>query len=594
MKEMKTLTLPNGVTYEIVDDKARNDISKFERVNKRASAPPIAQTVSGYPITVDNSAERPLNGLKLFGKTTQVTTTGKQLVNINSSTKTTSGITFTPNADGSIRLSGTATAEAYYIFDNGNVVTNAGTELTASISGSDNVYMVVGYYKADNTVVNDIVTVTNNVPATFTYPAEAAATRTFLGVQNGKTVNVTVYPMIRLATVTDGTFEPYTGGIPTPNPNYPQELNSVENPNVSVFGGNLCDLPDMTNTVINGITWSYKDGVIYANGTATAQSNVGPSVCTLDLEPGTYTLSGGVNGILVIVYRLRNGVKTYFTSKNGNYVTFDVENGDALYLHGQVPNGNSVVAAAAYPIINAGTSPISWEPYKASQTLALNRTLHGIPVTSNGNYTDSNGQQWICDEIDFERGVYIQRVGIATMDTCSIIEYTVLDSNGRAQLIAAPQLSKNQHIYGTMCNVASINPAPLEAVSGEYYENPANIVFVGDVGESESSIKEKYANFEYCYILAIPIETPLTEEELAVFEPLYSHSTSTTVLNDSGAWMEMKYSADLASWARQYVTDVSGEVNAEKIEAAVDNYLNENPVSSNTSATVVNGVLVIK
>ena len=36
--------------------------------------------------------------------------------------------------------------------------------------------------------------------------------------------------------------------------------------------------------------------------------------------------------------------------------------------------------------------------------------LPGIPVASGGNYTDANGQAWICDEIDFARGVYVQRV----------------------------------------------------------------------------------------------------------------------------------------------------------------------------------------
>ena len=30
--------------------------------------------------------------------------------------------------------------------------------------------------------------------------------------------------------------------------------------------------------------------------------------------------------------------------------------------------------------------------------------LPGVPVSSGGNYTDENGQQWICDEVDFARG----------------------------------------------------------------------------------------------------------------------------------------------------------------------------------------------
>ena len=31
-------------------------------------------------------------------------------------------------------------------------------------------------------------------------------------------------------------------------------------------------------------------------------------------------------------------------------------------------------------------------------------------MTKDGNYTDADGQQWVCDEIDLERGKYVQRV----------------------------------------------------------------------------------------------------------------------------------------------------------------------------------------
>lgn len=38
--------------------------------------------------------------------------------------------------------------------------------------------------------------------------------------------------------------------------------------------------------------------------------------------------------------------------------------------------------------------------------------LPGIPISSGGNYTDADGQQWICDEVDFEKGVYRKTVGV--------------------------------------------------------------------------------------------------------------------------------------------------------------------------------------
>ena len=95
-------------------------------------------------------------------------------------------------------------------------------------------------------------------------------------------------------------------------------------------------------------------------------------------------------------------------------------------------------------MINAGTTALPWEPYtggqpspnpdytqeielsgdsgkinlliadgQEEQTLIISTPngLLGLPVDSGGNYTDSNGQQWVCDEIDFVRGKYIQRIG---------------------------------------------------------------------------------------------------------------------------------------------------------------------------------------
>ena len=42
--------------------------------------------------------------------------------------------------------------------------------------------------------------------------------------------------------------------------------------------------------------------------------------------------------------------------------------------------------------------------------------LPGIPVTSGGNYTDSGGQQWVCDEVDLKRGVRVHRVDKTSFD----------------------------------------------------------------------------------------------------------------------------------------------------------------------------------
>lgn len=49
-------------------------------------------------------------------------------------------------------------------------------------------------------------------------------------------------------------------------------------------------------------------------------------------------------------------------------------------------------------------------------TLQTPNGLPGIPVTSGGNYTDPSGQQWVCDEVDLERGVKAHRVDKTSFD----------------------------------------------------------------------------------------------------------------------------------------------------------------------------------
>ena len=113
-----------------------------------------------------------------------------------------------------------------------------------------------------------------------------------------------------------------------------------------------------------------------------------------------------------------------------------------------------------------------------SQTLTINTPngLCGIPVDTGGNYTDSTWQQWICDEVDFERGVYVQRIG----------------------------------------RIASYNN---EQLSTKYMSTTGKLTTGASV----------------IYILVTPIETPLTAEELSAYKaiksyPHYTHIKSAAEL----------------------------------------------------------------
>lgn len=70
------------------------------------------------------------------------------------------------------------------------------------------------------------------------------------------------------------------------------------------------------------------------------------------------------------------------------------------------------------PQVEPGSTATTYAPYREQLlTLLTPNGLPGIPVTSGGNYTDPQGQQWMCDEVDLERGVRVQRVDKAAFDS---------------------------------------------------------------------------------------------------------------------------------------------------------------------------------
>jgi hypothetical protein len=82
-----------------------------------------------------------------------------------------------------------------------------------------------------------------------------------------------------------------------------------------------------------------------------------------------------------------------------------------------IPKGATVDFTIAAQL-ELGTTVTAYSPYREQLlTLPTPNGLPGIPVTSGGNYTDSTGQQWVCDEVDLERGVKVQRIDKAAFDS---------------------------------------------------------------------------------------------------------------------------------------------------------------------------------
>ncbi len=139
-----------------------------------------------------------------------IKTHGKNIVKHNATNQVICGVTFKPNADGSISVSGTATDMATYMIRNYDIkdlkygtsyilsgCPNGGSAATFALSINSGDYVQSVYEFGEGT--------------TFSLQRESMTNfALFIRVVKGATVNATFYPMIREASVADGTYEPYT------------------------------------------------------------------------------------------------------------------------------------------------------------------------------------------------------------------------------------------------------------------------------------------------------------------------------------------------------------------------------------------------
>ena len=79
-----------------------------------------------------------------------------------------------------------------------------------------------------------------------------------------------------------------------------------------------------------------------------------------------------------------------------------------------------------------------------------------IPVSTGGNYTDANGQQWICNEIDFGRGKYVRELEKVNFDGSADELWTVGDSSTGNRYASIPLKNRAESRYDNKitCNIA--------------------------------------------------------------------------------------------------------------------------------------------
>lgn len=334
----------------------------------------IQQTLSGlgnYFAIDGTSISASINKLELKGDTFQQTYTGKNLSPYpysDGGSKVIRGITFTAASDGSVTLNGTNDGNAnsaYYIYysDSSSLQFEAGTYYFVPPSNT-----AVGYVMYDGTSYYDFSNA-NNYSQTFSSAKSIRYIYIQVRKQNTTTFNnLKIYPMLTtLPNPTESDYEPYVGGIPAPNPDYPQDVHVVTGEQtVEVTGKNLCNGVSqgywLTSTAQNAGVSANDSGLIVA-----IQPNTNYTVSTTASQ-ARYRVAFSdeiYSGTTLVCY---NG-----SNRDGTSATITSNSGSHKYL---IVNATDLTKVQ----IEEGSSATTYEPFQ-SQAYEINLGKNLLPIT---------------------------------------------------------------------------------------------------------------------------------------------------------------------------------------------------------------------
>lgn len=516
--------------------------------NMRRGPNVITATITGRRIVLEKCAGGKLRGLILYGKSTQVTTTGAQLFEPISDSLNLNGVVITFGKNGEkIVVSGTAVL-SQEIQISKPIQMQAGEKYVLTLDEVhyfENIWLqgngVRFGWSGKNTANKVIITVPDSI-------AERTDCAMYASVKEGEACNFTINHLMLNAGDTALPWEPYTGGKPSPSPDYPQEIQSagddgsigIEVHGKNIFGGRYY-YANYANSIliINGnkkgeeVKLPYapeyesfgvckvikcKKGKTYVISVTNPNKNANIGMAEYENieNASAYTKNVGFA-------RMTTKTKQLYTAKSDGILVCGIA--------GTWTDGKTTVhecTESELLQVEEASEATSYEPYHNPQTLILSTPngLPGIMVTSGGNYTDENGRQWICDEVDFERGVYRQRikhVNIVFKKGASSSTHS-----GYRHMAGDIQNMSREHTE-CLCNIATHSQNAANGTEGVrasgaynalvlYYENLTNDNVPADVA----------------YILSDQIETPLSETDIAAYRALAIYDPTTIVETNSG------------------------------------------------------------
>lgn len=338
------------------------------------------EKASGTELYIEDAKPCRVINTEIGGMYKQNQTKGLNFFDITGYTdRTVNGINIKVNDDGTLTLNGVCTVEKTFV----NIsipehIIPAGT-YTRYMSYAENIksFLTLALSYNNTTIPNTSVQ-PNNQYTTSTYNDDITYNQIKLYIPNTNVTfnNIIVDPMLVRGEYTANNapkYEPYTGGNPSPNPDYPQEIMQVEEVKTYVTGKNCYNISNFTaNTTIGSFRghWIYlKPNTKYTISTNMVTNpdgslspiigepklSVAYIVVTTNTE--TNTLDSSTNGVAISNAKSR----TVLTGGTG-----------ALFV-GYRAGQNSIptmVTKGGYIQIEEGTVATEYEPYQ-NQTVAI-------------------------------------------------------------------------------------------------------------------------------------------------------------------------------------------------------------------------------
>ena len=557
---------------EIVVDREQIQVNKVDIAEIKEEmdnlSPAIVDTATGESIVVEDSSDNRFKGLSLYGKSTQVTTTGAQLFNVDA------------GGCGWIKPETGEFMESISNYASGFIPVKNSTQYYCNFNISPYVYS----YDAEKHFLRK-----ETYNGNFITNSDVFFIR--FAISSDKEIALSKAKKIMLCEGdVEKPYEPYTGGKPSPSVEYPQEIvNAGDKGNigVDVCGSNFLNITDAKN---DKLSVTIKNNMITVEKLITTNTVFDSLVYNCTLRAGSYILC--CDSFMNFSFLdSGNRCDLYTVSDTGRKFLATLHERGALKCQFSIDKDENIQLDIRAGYKEAGKSytikglritavkTLQWEPYKPAQTLALvtPNGLPGIKVVSGGNYTDVSGQQWVCDTVEYKRGkaVMVQRVERINIKTLKWSLQSRLAEFGGvffSARIEKPTLFKVV-VSGTISNICRLgNP---HNMVGDYVwaltNNNISEIRFGFADRTIDSL-EKFKNLldglpeAYAmYCLSEPIEHDLPPEVVEAYKKLHTNYPVTTVLNDAGAGMKVEYVAD----TKHYIDKKFEELNAKVVNTQI-------------------------